>query len=371
MKLIFKQENLLAAINTVAKAVPVRTTMSILQCILIDASGSDIHLTGNNTDLGIETVADGEIVEHGRICLEAKLFSEIIRKLSGGEDIVITSDEKLVTVIQSGPSKFRIQGRDAEEYTYVPHIERDLYVAISEFRLKEIIRQTIFALSPNDSNPLMTGEYLTVHENQLMLCALDGHRIALRKVALRDSYKDISAILPGKSLQEISRILGDDAESEVLIFFDENHAMFEFNRTVVVTRLIDGEYFNVAQMLPHDYQTRVKVNRQMFLNEIDKATILIHESDKKPVVFKISDGEMQIRLNSTYGQMNTEIGIEKNGDDLTIGFNPTFFIDALRNIDDEEVTIYLLNSKSPCFLRDDADSYIYLILPVNFGPEDY
>ena len=328
MKLIFKQENLLAAINTVAKAVPVRTTMSILQCILIDASGSDIHLTGNNTDLGIETVADGEIVEHGRICLEAKLFSEIIRKLSGGEDIVITSDEKLVTV-------------------------------------------TIFALSPNDSNPLMTGEYLTVHENQLMLCALDGHRIALRKVALRDSYKDISAILPGKSLQEISRILGDDAESEVLIFFDENHAMFEFNRTVVVTRLIDGEYFNVAQMLPHDYQTRVKVNRQMFLNEIDKATILIHESDKKPVVFKISDGEMQIRLNSTYGQMNTEIGIEKNGDDLTIGFNPTFFIDALRNIDDEEVTIYLLNSKSPCFLRDDADSYIYLILPVNFGPEDY
>ena len=370
MKLIFKKDDLMSAINIAAKAVPSKTTMTILECILIDAAGSEILLTGNDTEFGIETRAEGTIEEQGRIALEAKLFSEIIRKLSGEDEIIIESDDKMVTKIRSGKSLFRIQGQDPEEYSYIPHIERTNYICISEFTLKEIIRQTIFAISPNDSNKMMTGEYLHVEGDKLSLVSLDGHRMAMRNVTLKDKYSDVSAILPGKNLNEISRILGDEISEDVMIYFDQNHAMFEFENTTVVTRLIDGEYFRVGQMLTREYETRVTINRQNFLSEIDKATILIRESDKKPVVFNIVDGELQIRLNSTSGSMNTELPVQKTGSDLMIGFNPTFFMDALRNIDSEEVTLYMINAKSPCFIRDEEESYIYLILPVNFNSAD-
>ena len=146
--------------------------------------------------------------------------------------------------------------------------------------------------------------------------------------------------------------------------------MFEFGDTVIVTRLIDGEYFRVNQMISRDYATKVVINRQQFLSEIDKASIFIRENDKRPVVFQIRDTELQVRLKSTFGSLNSEIPAQKTGNDLMIGFNPAFFMDALRNIDDEEVTLYMMNPKSPCFIRDENESYIYLILPVNFNPED-
>ena len=194
--------------------------------------------------------------------------------------------------------------------------------------------------------------------------------MSIRNVALKNALSDVSAIIPGKSLSEISRILGDNIESDVLIFFDEGHAMFEFGDTVIVTRLIDGEYFRVNQMISRDYATKVVINRQQFLSEIDKASIFIRENDKRPVVFQIRDTELQVRLKSTFGSLNSEIPAQKTGNDLMIGFNPAFFMDALRNIDDEEVTLYRMNPKSPCFIRDENESYIYLILPVNFNPED-
>jgi len=209
-----------------------------------------------------------------------------------------------------------------------------------------------------------------VEGSRLSLVALDGHRMSIRNVALKNALSDVSAIIPGKSLSEISRILGDNIESDVLIFFDEGHAMFEFGDTVIVTRLIDGEYFRVNQMISRDYATKVVINRQQFLSEIDKASIFIRENDKRPVVFQIRDTELQVRLKSTFGSLNSEIPAQKTGNDLMIGFNPAFFMDALRNIDDEEVTLYMMNPKSPCFIRDENESYIYLILPVNFNPED-
>lgn len=370
MKLIFSKTALLNAVNIVLKAVPSKTTMPILTCILIDASGSDIRLTGNDTELGIETKAEGTIAERGRVALEARLFSEIIRKTSEDEDIIITADENLSVTIANGKSQFHIQSRDPEEYTYIPHIDRSRYICVSEFTLKEMIRQTIFSISSNDSNKLMSGERLTANGDKLTLVSLDGHRLSLRNVQMKEAYATITAVIPGKNLNELSRILGDDITSDVLIFFDDSHAMFEFSDTVVVTRLIDGEYFRVEQMISRDYETRVVVNRKDLLAEIDRASILVRESDKKPVIFRISDDSMEIRLRSAFGNMQTELPIQKTGADLVIGFNPTFFMDALRNIDDEEISLYMINQKSPCFIRDEEENYIYLILPVNFNQED-
>ena len=230
MKLSFEKDSLLNGINIVLKAVPSKTTMPILECILIDASGSEIKLTGNDMELGIETKVEGLILEHGKIALEAKLFSDIIRKLSGEDSpIIIESDEKYNTTISCDKSVFKIQGKDGEEFSYIPHIERDRYITLSQFTLKEVIRQTLFSISPNDSNKMMTGELFEVKDNELKVVSLDGHRMSIRKIILKEHYNDIKVIVPGKTLGEISKILNGDNESEVQIFFSSNHIMFDFD----------------------------------------------------------------------------------------------------------------------------------------------
>ena len=342
--------------------------MSILQCILIDATSNEIKLTGNDMELGIETKVEGMILERGKIALDAKLFSDIIRKLSGQDNMItIESDEKYNTIITCDKSVFKIQGNDGEEFTYIPHIERDNYICLSQFTLKEVIRQTLFSISPNDSNKMMTGELFEVKANELKVVSLDGHRMSIRKIILKDNYSDIKVIVPGKTLGEISKILNGDNESEVLIFFSSNHIMFEFDETTVVSRLIEGEYFRINQMLSSDYETKVVVNKRDFQDAIERASILIRENDKKPIIINITDEYMQLKMNSAFGTMNAELSIHKLGRDLMIGFNPRFMIDALRIIDDEEVTLYMMNAKSPCFIKDEEENYIYLILPVNFN----
>ncbi|MEF9939672.1 MAG: DNA polymerase III subunit beta [Clostridium sp.] len=371
MKLSFEKDNLLNGINIVLKAVSSKTTMPILECILIDASSTEIKLTGNDMELGIETKVTGMILEKGKIALDAKLFSDIIRKLSGQDSLItIECDDQFNTTITCEKSIFKIQGKDGDEFSYIPHIERDNYICISQFTLKELIRQTLFSISPNDSNKMMTGELIEVQGNELKVVSLDGHRMSIRKVILKDNYNDMKVIVPGKTLGEISKILNGDNESEVLVFFSLNHIMFEFDDTVVVSRLIEGEYFKISQMLSSDYDTKVVVNKKEFLDEIERASILIRENDKKPIIINIKDEGMEFKLNSTYGTMNSEININKIGKDIMIGFNPKFLIDAVRIIDDEEITIYLMNPKSPCFIKDNEENYIYLILPVNFNTLD-
>lgn len=369
MKLTFQQDALLNGINIVLKAVPSKTTMSILECIFMDASGSEIKLTANDMELGIETKVAGTIEERGKIALDAKLLSEIVRKLSSAGDSLITieNDENLTTTISCEKSVFHIQGRDGDEFAYLPYIERDHYICLSQFSLKEVIRQTIFSIAPNDSNKMMTGELFQVMGSQLKVVSLDGHRISIRNIELKDTYDDIKVIVPGKTLNEISKILGGDNEKEVLIFFSSNHILFEFDDTIVVSRLIEGEYFRVDQMLSSDYETKVAVNKRELLDCLDRATILVRENDKKPLIINITDQEMQLKMNSSFGSMNAEVETHKTGSDIMIGFNPKFLIDALRIIDDEEVTLFMLNPKSPCFIRDDEGTYIYLILPVNFN----
>ena len=366
MKIICSKANLVKGVSIVSKAVPSRTTMPILECILIDASANEIKLTANDMELGIETVIEGEIVERGIIALDAKFFSEIVRKLPDNE-VVIESDDSFQTIITCEKAKFTIAGKSGEDFSYLPYIEKNESITISQFTLKDVVRQTILSIADNDTNKLMTGELFEINENRLRVVSLDGHRISIRNIELKENYSPLKVVVPGKTLQEISKILTGEAEDMVDIYFADNHILFEFDQTKVVSRLIEGEYFHIDQMLSSDYDTKVKVNKREFLSCIDRATLLIREGDKKPIILNIQDGSLQLKINSFAGSMNEELEIDKEGKDLLIGFNPRFFIDALRAIDDEEVTLYMVNPKAPCFIKDDAGTYTYLILPVNFN----
>lgn len=365
MKLVFTKSNLNKAVGIVMKAVPTRTTMNILECILIDATTNEIKFTGNDMELGIETIVEGEIIEKGKIAIDAKLFSEIVRKLPDN-DITLTTDSNNNALITCEKSEFNIAGKSGDDFSYLPAIIKDKMITLSQFQLKEVINQTIFSIAINDNNKMMTGELFEVNEGTLKVVGLDGHRIAIRNIKLEGRSDDVRVVIPGKTLQEISKILNADAESFVNIYFTNNHVLFEFDQTHVVSRLIEGDYFKISQMLSNDYETKVSINKKEFLDSIDRANLLIREGDKKPIIINILNGLLQVNVNSAIGALNEDIDIDKEGKDIMIGFNPKFLMDALRVIDDENVTMYLVNHKSPCFIRDKEENYIYLILPVNF-----
>ncbi len=365
MKLVCSKSNLLNGVQIVSKAVPSKTTMSILECILINASQGEIKLTANDMELGIETKIEGEILEKGIIALDAKIFLEIVRKLPDS-NITIETDSSLKTVITCEKAKFNIIGKSGEDFSYLPVIEKNDSIILSQFTLKEVVRQTIFSIADNDNNKLMTGELFEIHEDLLKVVSLDGHRISIRNIKLKNSYADKKVVVPGKTLNEVSKILSGDTDKDIHIFFTDKHIVFEFENTTVVSRLIEGEYFKIDQMLSNDYETKVKINKKELLNCIDRATLLVKEGDKKPIIISIGDNSMELKINSTVGSMNEDIDITKQGKDLMIGFNPKFLIDALKVIDDEEVDLYFVNPKAPCFIRDVEEKYIYLVLPVNF-----
>ena len=366
MKLICAKNELLKSVNISLKAVSSKTTMPILECILIDASAAEITFTSNDMELGIETKVKGIIEEKGIAALDAKLFSDIIRKLPDS-DVTIQTDANLNTTITCEKAKFTIPGKSGDDFAYLPVIERTEGIEISQFTLKEVIRQTIFSIADNDTNKMMTGELFEIEGNILKVVSLDGHRISIRKIELKENYAQKKVIVPGKTLQEISKIIGGEAEALVDISFTKNHIVFEFDKTVVVSRLIEGEYFKIDQMLSSDYETKVRIHKKELLDCIDRATLLIKEGDKKPIIIDIKDGTMELKIKSQIGSMDETIFITKEGKDLLIGFNPKFLIDALRVIDDEEVDLYFMNAKAPCFIKDENQSYIYLILPVNFN----
>ena len=218
MKLVFSKSNLLKSVSIVMKAVPSRTTMPILECILIDASTSEIKFTSNDMELGIETIAEGSVLEKGVIALDARIFSEIVRRLPDN-DVTIETDENMVATITCEKARFNIPGRSGEDFAYLPIVEKNDCITLSQFTLKEIIRQTIFSIAANENNRLMTGELFEIKNNRLKVVSLDGHRIAIRNIELAGDYSDQKVVVPGKTLNEISKILSGEVDDQVSVFF--------------------------------------------------------------------------------------------------------------------------------------------------------
>jgi len=366
MHIICDKSKLIEEMNIVMKAIPGKTTMMILECVVIEVKDNQIKLIANDLQLGIETLIDGEIKQEGSVAVGAKVFFEIIRKLPS-DNVSITVDEDYHMNISCGKAKFNIMAKATDEFPYLPNIVKDKNVNISQFTLKDIIRQTVFSISDNENAKVMTGELFEIHDSELKVVSLDGHRISIRKVKLNQSYDDVSVIIPGKTLIEISKIINGGMDDEVSIFFTDKHVLFEFEDTIVLSRLIEGEYYKIDKMLSTDYETKVTVNKREMLECIDRSTLLLKESDKKPVIIDVQDDYMKFAMNSAIGSMDEDIDASKEGKDILIGFNPRFLMDALRVIDEDEITMYMINPKAPCFIRDQEETYIYLILPVNFN----
>lgn len=365
MKVTCSKENLLKGINIVSRAVPVRTTMEILRCVLIQAEDHELKMIANDTSLGIETTVYAEVSVPGYIAIDASLFSAIVRKLPDS-DVVIETDANDGISIKCENANFSIAGRGTEDFVFLPQVDTNASVTLSQFTVREMINQVIFSTAESELNAAMSGVYIEVLGEKIRFTTLDGHRISVRVSDLKNTSDKVSSIVPGKTLSDLSKIIAGDNDKNITISFAKNHIIFEYDRTKVISRIIEGEYFKIESMLREEYETHIHMNKRLLLDCLDRSTLLVNESDKKPIIMSITDEEMNLKLRSGIGSMNEVLPIEKNGSDIKIAFNPKLLMDALRVIGDEEIDIYMVKYNYPCTIKDKDGYYSYVVLPVNF-----
>jgi len=362
MKIKIEKGDLLSAVQVASRGIPSHTTQPILECIVVEAKESSIAMRSTDMEIAICTIADGDVIEDGTVALDAKIFLDIAKKMPDGE-ITIESNDEFQTKIVSGKTKFKIAGRDASVFPKTAEADGADEVIISEFSLKELIRTTLFSVDFNAAQKSMTGELLKVNGDRLSAISLDGHRISIRNIDLLKSYDPVSAIVPGKTLMEIQKALSGDADKDCTIIFGEKTVLFSFGSTTLISRVIEGAFFDIRSIVNIQPEMTVTVNKQDFADCIDRAALFVKDGTKKPVILETKDNAIEVRIESTLGSMNEIVYCSRTGGDIKIGMNPAFLSDILKNIDEEEITLYFVGEKQPCIIRD-RESYLYLALPV-------
>lgn len=371
MRIICSKDILINGINIVSKAVLSKTTVPILECILLKASGNEFKMMGNDLELGIESkLKNVSIIEDGSVAVEAKILSEIVRRLPES-DIEISSDENDLILIKCINSEYKISGKPGNEFPDLPVIEKNTEYIIQQCKLKDMIRQTIFSISTDESKITFTGELLEIKNDFVNLVSLDGYRVSFRKSPLStksDRSKDNFVIIPGKTLNDINKILSNEEEYEVSIYLTDKHILFDLGDTTIVSRVIDGDFIKYEQVFSNDYNTIVTVNRKILIMSLDRASLLSRDNKKIPVRIEIKADKLIITSSTELGTAYEELDVTTSGDEMSIAFNPKYIIDALKAIDDEKINIYFISSLSPCTIKPlEGDEYKYLVLPVRLN----
>ena len=369
MKIIFEKDKMIKALNSVTKAVATKTTMPILEGILIQTNNDDIKLTCYDKELGIEyIIKENNVLEQGSIVVNAIMFSEIIRKLPD-TNITISINENNLLVIECEGSIYKLATMNPDDFPQLPEINVENSIELEQNTIKDMIRKTIFAISTEENRPVFTGCLFEVKNNKLNVVAVDGFRLAWKSKVLNTKTNDFEAVIPGRTLQEINKILADSFDL-IKLGISKNQALFEIENCKIVTRLLDGEFLKYSEVIPKKWETRVRVNKNLISNCFERISLISSSSMEKekkyPVKLNVEVGKIKISCTNQTGDAKEEIFTTTEGQDLEAGFNPKFFLDVFRNIDDEEVYINFGTSISPSVIKsieDDGD-YQYMILPV-------
>ena len=367
MKIVCYKDKIIKAINSVVKGVASKTTMPILEGILIQTNDNEIKLTTYDLEIGIEYVMECEIIEQGSTVVNAIMFSEIIRKLPDTQINISINDKNLLEIECEG-SLYKLATMNPDEFPELPKIEIENSIEIDQNILKNMIRKTIFAVSTEDSRPIFTGCLFEIENNQLTLVAVDGFRLALRKIFLNKKSNDFSAVIPGRTLNEVNKIISDSFET-IKIGVSKNQALFEMDNCKIVTRILDGEFLNYKNVIPKNWETRIKVNKNNIQDSFERISLIssssVEKEKKYPVKVQVDIGKVTISCTNQTGDAKEELYVATEGKNLEAGFNPKYFLDSLKVIEDEEVYIEFGTSISPCLVKStENEDYVYMILPI-------
>ena len=367
MKIVCYKDTILKAINSVVKGVASKTTMPILEGILIQTNDKELKLTTFDLEIGIEYVMECEIKEQGSTVVNAIMFSEIIKKLPNTE-IHISVNESNLLEIECEGSLYKLATMNPEEFPELPKIEVENSIEIDQSVLKNMIRKTIFAVSTEESRPIFTGCLFEIENNKLTLVSVDGFRLAMRSIFLNKQSNDFKAVIPGKTLNEVNKIIFDSFEP-VKIGVAKNQALFEMENCKVVTRILDGEFLNYKNVIPSNWETRIKTDKSSIQNSFERISLIsasaVEKEKKYPVKVQVDIGKVIISCTNQTGDAKEELYVATEGKNLEAGFNPKYFLDSLKVIEDEEVYIEFGTSISPCLIKSvENNDYTYMILPI-------
>jgi len=364
MNFICLKNVLLDNIIIASRAVASRTTNPILECLLLEADDDGLKITGNDLELAIQTSnINCEVNQSGKIALDSKLFLEIIRKMP--DDYINIFIDKSVIHIQCANVEFNIAAIDASSFPSLPDVEKSYRYNLDPTSFKNVVKQTIFSVSIDDSKPALTGELLEIKDGFLNVVAVDGFRVSFRKVDCPDSH-DAYVVVPARTLSEIIKIIPPDGVDLLNMFFTDKHIVFEFNNCTVVSRILDGDFINYDQVLNDDYSTIITVDRLSLLLALERVSLISNKEVKKyPVKLIISDGSLILTSQTQLGIAKDQIPIDVDGGALEISYNPKFILDAIRALDEDVVTMQFTNSFGPCIIKGLGNQNAkYFILPL-------
>lgn len=365
MKIICNPKSLANKIGITQKAINSKTTLDVLKGIFLSTQENQLKLTGYDLEIGIETFVQAEIVEEGEIVVNSRLFGDIIRKLPDSF-VEIETDSENNVYINCVNSRFKIKGDSAKEYPRLPDVQEENLYTIPQDILKNMIKQTVFAISQDQSKHVLMGELLEIENNNISLVAIDGYRLAVKSCELNYMEKSIKVIIPGKALNDINSLLS--SEDDVKLGFDDKNAIFIINETRVITRLLEGEFIDYQKLLPREYNTKIKLNTKSLQNSIERASLLSESEKNNLIKLSIRDNAMAITSNTEKGNVYEEVNLELEGDYLDVAFNSRYFIEGLKNIDSEDIFIEFTTNINPCIIKPvDGTKYTYLLLPVRMS----
>ncbi len=365
MKISVLRTDLANAVSIVSRAVSSKASIPSLEGVLIKAYGSKLTLSGYDLEIGINTSIDSTISEQGEIVVSAKYLSEIVRRLPE-EVVCIETDDRMITYITSGHAEYQIVGMNSAEYPDLPKFEETEGFEVNAEILKEMIRQTVYAVSDNNSKPIYTGSLFEIENKVFKIVAIDGYRMAIRQENV-DSDVNTKFVVPGKTQQEVLKIIGNEEEN-IYISVGHRNIMFKIGEYSVISRLIEGTFLDYNSTIPNSSKTEILVNTRLLINAVDRMSLLNGDKLQSPVRCNFSGEEIHFSCTTSIGKANDVISAPVNGEDVEIGFNNRYLLDALRNIDADEVKIYLNGGLSPMIIKPvKGDSFISLVVPMRLA----
>lgn len=360
-------KELINGLNIVSKTSISKTTMPILEGVLIEAHNNKLKLTTNDLEIGTEHTLECNVIEEGKTVVDIKTLNEIVRKIED-EKVEILVEENLF-VLKSVNGIFKLATMNANEYPKLPIFNIENSINIKQKVFKDMIKRTLFAVSTDENRPIYNGALLKVENNILTLVAVDGFRLALRKNISDENINDFKVIIPGKVLSELLKVLNDEEESKVRIGVNKNQALFEMGKSILVSRIIEGEFLNYNTIIPDSYETKVKVKTKNLLDSFERVALFAKENKEKdrkaPLKMDIGIDGIVLSCVSEAGDAKEGVQAVVEGKDIEIGFNPRYIIDALKVIDDNEIYIEFTSSISPVLIKPvNTKEYIYVVLPI-------
>ena len=371
MKFECEKYLLLAAILTASRAVAPKSPVPLLEGLLLEAEEECIKISGFDLKTGIITTMPAQVSETGGIVLNARLFSEIIRK-APGQYVAISSNSRYVTTISSEISEFEILGSPTSDYPELPTVDGQECVEIGEALLKKMISQTNFAVSDNESRPIHTGALFEVGEQDLTIVAVDGYRLALSREPIENNDVQIlSFVVPGTALSEVERV-ASDGDGKVLITLGPKHIQFAIGDTILISRRLEGEFLNYRNALPQSSKYQVTVEKDDFIAAVERVSLILSDKLKSPVKCVFGDGIIKLSSASELGKASDECKMKGDGEELEMGFNDKYLVEALKAAPASEIKLELTNGVTPCLIlpANDDTNFLYMILPVRLKAYD-